>query len=143
MHANQVAGDGSRKERLMRAPHRKRPRKDAQFVPGPQTDLAEISGKVSYVISTEHKDYLTSAGPGNLRSDASACPRGLVFADVENWLKEAVRDGTISAVFDSDFPRYVWKRVEGRVYEARLSNAGLGQYKGYPIEDHEAPSWLS
>ena len=52
-------------------------------------------------------------------------------------------EGSVSALFDSDYPRYVWKRVEGRVYEARLSNAGLGQYKGYPIEDHEAPGWLS
>lgn len=55
---------------------------------------------------------------------------------------EAVRDGSVSALFDGDYPRYVWKRVEGRVYEARLSNSGLGQYKGYPIEDHEAPGWL-
>jgi hypothetical protein len=72
----------------------------------------------------------------------SACPRGLDFAKVENWLKEAVSEGAVSAVLDSEFPRYVWKRAEGRVYEARLSNAGLGQYKGYPIEDHEAPDWL-
>lgn len=71
----------------MRAPHRKRPRKDDQLVPGPETDLAGMSGEVSYVISTEHKDYLTSAGPGNLRSDASACPRGLDFGEVEEWLR--------------------------------------------------------
>lgn len=101
-----------------------------------------MSGEVSYVISTEHKDYLTSAGPGNLRSDASACPRGLDFSEVEEWLREAVHSGTVSAVLDGDYPRYVWKRVGGQVYEARLSNAGLGQYKGYPIEDHEAPGWL-
>jgi hypothetical protein len=126
----------------MRAPHRKRPRKDDQLVPGPETDLAKMSGVVSYIISTEHKDYLTSAGPGNLRSDASACPRGLDFAEVEEWLREAIRDGTVSAVLDGDFPRYAWKRVGAQVYEARLSNAGLGQYKGYPIEEHEAPGWL-
>jgi hypothetical protein len=101
-----------------------------------------MSGEVSYIISTEHKDYLTSAGPRNLRSDASACPRGLDFAKVEEWLREAVRDGTVSAAFDGDFPRYAWKRIGAQVYEARLSNAGLGQYKGYPIEDHEAPGWL-
>lgn len=126
----------------MRAPKRRRPRQDDRLQPGLHTDLAEMSEKVSYVISTEHKDYLTSAGPGNLRSDASTCPRGLNFDEVESWLKEAVRDGAVSALLDSDFPRYVWKRVEGKVYEARLSNAGLGQYKGYPIEDYEAPGWL-
>jgi hypothetical protein len=126
----------------MRAPKRKRPRQDERLQPGLHIDLAEMSEKVSYVISREHKDYLTSAGPGNLRSDASACPRGLNFDQVESWLKDAVRDGAVSALLDSDFPRYVWKRVDGKVYEARLSNAGLGQYKGYPIEDHEAPGWL-
>lgn len=126
----------------MRAPHRKRPRKDDQLAPGPETDLTSIADKVSYIISTEHKDYLTSAGPGNLRSDASACPRGLDFGQVEGWLKDAVREGSVSAILEGDFPRYAWKRVGSDVYEARLSNAGLGQYKGYPIEAHEAPGWL-
>jgi hypothetical protein len=126
----------------MRAPRRKRPRKDDQLVPGPETDLARMSEEVSYIISTEHKDYLTSAGPGSLRSDATACPRGLDFGEVEEWLREAVRNGTVSAVLDGDYPRYAWKRVGPQIYEARLSNAGLGQYKGYPIEDHEAPGWL-
>ena len=121
----------------MRTPHRKRPRKDDRLVPGPDADLSTMAGKVSYVISTEHKDYLTIAGPGNLRSDASACPRGLDFDQVEGWLREAVRDGSVSAVLDGDFPRYAWKRVDDRVYEARLSNAGLGQYKGYPLEADE------
>jgi hypothetical protein len=83
-----------------------------------------------------------SAGPGNLRSDATACPRGLDFDKVGQWLKEAVGAGHVSAVLDGDFPRYAWKRVEDQIYEARLSNAGLGQYKGYPIEAHEAPGWL-
>jgi hypothetical protein len=58
----------------MRAPKRRRPRNGARLVPGVQTDLAEMSQTVSYVISAEHKDYMTSAGPGNLRSDASAWP---------------------------------------------------------------------
>jgi hypothetical protein len=126
----------------MRAPHRKRPRKDDRLAPGAGTDLAALAGKVSYIISTEHKDYLTSAGPGNLRSDASACPRGLDFGEVEGWLRDAVRDGLVSAVLEGEFPRYVWKRAGTQVYEARLSNARLGQYKGYPIEEHEAPGWL-
>jgi hypothetical protein len=126
----------------MKTPHRKRPRKDDQLQAGPETDLVAVAVKVSYIISTEHKDYLTSAGPGNLRSDASACPRGLDFHEVEEWLKDAVREGAVSAVLEGEFPRYAWKRVGRRVYEARLSNAGLGQYKGYPIEEHEAPGWL-
>ena len=101
-----------------------------------------MAEKVTYMPSSEHKDYLTSAGPGNLRSDASACPRGLDFNEVLEWLKSAIREGSVSAALDGEFPRYAWRRVGGRVYEARLSNSGLGEYKGYPIEDFEAPGWL-
>ncbi len=132
-----------RQESGMRTPHRHRPRKLDRLAPTRDTDLAALSEKVTYSISTEHKDYLTSAGPGRLRSDASACPRNLDFDDVIQWLRDAVRDGQVSAQVEGDFPRYAWRRVEGHVYEARLSNSGLGQYKGYPIQDDEAPSWLS
>jgi hypothetical protein len=113
------------------------------LVPAADTDLEALSEQVSYIVSSEHKDYLTTAGPGRLRSDASACPRGLDLAEVETWLKKAVARGDISADAVGEFPRYVWARVAGRVYEARLSNSGLGQYKGYPIHDYEAPGWLT
>lgn len=86
---------------------------------------------------------MTSAGPGRLRSDASACPRNLDFDQVAGWLREAVAAGDVSASLDGEFPRYAWKRVDSRVYEARLSNSGLGEYKGYPIQELEAPGWLS
>jgi len=127
----------------MRAPKRRRPRKDARLVPGPEINLAEIAAQVSYVISPEHKDYLTTAGPGRLRSDASACPRGLDFDQVVDWIRKAIRAGDVCADFDGAFPRYAWARVEGRVYEARLSNPGSGAYKGYPLQDYEAPAWLA
>lgn len=126
----------------MKTPNRKRPRKDQRLAPGPKTDLSAMAEKIDYVISTEHKDYLTSAGPGNLRSDATRCPRGLDFDEVREWLKDAFRAGSVSAALDGEYPRYAWRRVGAQVYEARLSNAGLGQYKGYPIKDDEAPGWL-
>ncbi|WP_285690726.1 hypothetical protein [Actinoplanes sp. NBRC 103695] len=126
----------------MRSPGRRRPRKGDQLPADSDLDLDAMAEKVTYVISPEHKDYLTSAGPGKLRSDASACPRHLDFDDVLNWLKAAIRNRSVSADFDGDFPRYVWVRVEGSVFEGRLSNSGLGGYKGYPIRDYEAPSWL-
>jgi hypothetical protein len=128
---------------IMRTPHRHRPRKLDQLEPAADADLAALAERVTYVISPEHKDYLTSAGPGRLRSDASACPRGLSFDKVFQWLRAAVRDGQLSAQTEGDFPRYAGRRIEGQVYEARLSNSGLGQYKGYPIDDGEAPGWLS
>jgi hypothetical protein len=126
----------------MRAPRRRHPRKDERLVPTADTDLDALATRSTYVISAEHKDYLTSAGPGRLRSDASACPRGLDFVQVERWLKAAVARGDVSAAMVGDYPRYAWARLDGQAYEARLSNAGLGQYKGYPINDFEAPGWL-
>jgi hypothetical protein len=132
----------ARREVVMRTTKRRRPRKEQRLAVSPQIDLAELAESVSYVISPEHKDYLTTAGPGKLRSDASACPRGLDFDDVVEWLRNAFRAGDVSADLDGGFPRYAWSRVDGQVYEARLSNAGLGEYKGYPIHEYESPSWL-
>jgi hypothetical protein len=74
----------------MRAPRRRHPRKDQRLRPGPEIDLANLSELVTYIISQEHKDYYTDAGPRMLRSDASACPRGLNFEEVQNWLRTAV-----------------------------------------------------
>jgi hypothetical protein len=127
----------------MRAPRRRRPRDDVRLTPSTEADLETLAEKVSYIISPEHKDYMTSAGPGRLRSDASACPRGLEFEEVQGWLRNAIRRGDVSAAFEGEFPRYAWARVGVHVYEARLSNSGLGAYKGYPVQDYEAPSWLS
>jgi hypothetical protein len=126
----------------MRATKRHRPRKTTRLPPDARVDLDAMAEMVSYVPSAEHKDYLTAAGPGKLRSDASACPRGLEFSAVLGWLRDAVQARQISADFQGDFPRYVWTRVDGRLYEARLSNSVLGAYKGYPIHDHESPDWL-
>ncbi len=125
----------------MRTPKRRRPRADERLVASAE-ELAALARTVDYVLSAEHKDYLTAAGPARLRSDATACPRGLDIDSVRSWLRTAVEAGDVSAALGGDFPQYVWARVDGRVYEARLSNSGQGQYKGYPITDSEAPRWL-
>jgi hypothetical protein len=70
-------------------------------------------------------------------------PEGLDFDSVQEWLRQAFVAGNVSADLEGGFPRYVWARVTDQVYEARLTNSGLGQYKGYPLNDHEAPRWLS
>ena len=38
------------------------------------------------------------------------------------------------------FPRYVWYKDGATVYEGRLVNREMGQYKGYPLEKSEWPS---
>jgi hypothetical protein len=99
---------------------------------------------VTYVISREHKDYLTEAGPGALRSDANACPRAVSREQAETWLREAIAAGDVGGEWPEDgFPRYAWRRVGDAVFEARLSNSQLGWYKGYPIDESEWPKWLS
>ena len=106
----------------MRSPSRRRPRRGARLSETAQVDLAALARRVSYVISTEHKDYKTSAGPGRLRSDATPCPRELDLGDVLRWLRESVCARNVSADFDGDFPRYVWATSPGM--SGRVSSVG-------------------
>lgn len=41
-----------------------------------------------------------------------------------------------------DFPRYAWHKEKETVYEARLVNRELGEYKGYPLNETEWPEGL-
>jgi hypothetical protein len=101
---------------------------------------AEVADAVSYVGSAEHKSHPSEAGAARLRSDASPCdPRYVDFAAPTRALRDAVRARQTSE-FNGRFPRYVWGELDGRVYEARLVNHELGQYKGYPIESEEFPA---
>ena len=52
-------------------------------------------------------------------------------------LRKALRNGQTGEQWEGGFPRYIWCRVDGTVCEARLSNRGNGEYKGYPLEDDE------
>jgi hypothetical protein len=60
-------------------------------------------------------------------------------AELTAWLRSALASGRIGAPWDGDFPRYVWHRRGDVVYEARLVNSGLGEYKGWPLERDEWP----
>ena len=52
-------------------------------------------------------------------------------------LRQAIRDGQVGEQWEGEFPRYVWCRIDGTICEARLTNRGKGEYKGYPLEDEE------
>ena len=126
----------------MRSPKRRRPRKRLRFV-SPGTDLDALAARVEYVGSSEHKDASTFAGPPRPRGDASICPREYRDAElVTRWLRAAIRDGSTGAPWDGDFPRYVWHKEKGTVFEARLVNRGNGSYQGYPLDDYEWPPHL-
>ena len=126
----------------MRSPNRKRPRKRAKSVP-PGTDLDALATRVMYVGSPEHKDATTFAGPPRPRGDASICPREYRNEKlITRWLRAAIRDGSTGAPWEGDFPRYVWHKEHGTVFEARLVNRSDGSYKGYPLNDDEWPPHL-
>lgn len=127
----------------MRAPRRRRPL--VRKINPPQgVDFNQLSERVSYVGSPEHKNAPSFAGQPKPRADASICPlelnenKGLV----QVWLEVALKNAQCGEYFEGDFPRYVWHRVAGRAYEARLVNREQGHYKGYPLADDECPEGL-
>ena len=107
-------------------------------------DLDSVARRASYVGSPEHKDIPSFAGQPRLRADASICSRALAREQVRvtKWLREAIRSGNFSALWEGDFPRYVWHKEEEVVFEARLVNQGTGEYKGYPLNPEEWPQGL-
>ena len=101
---------------------------------------AGVADRTSYVGSAEHKTYPSPAGHPSLRSDASRCdPRYTDFEQITQALREGIRRRCTSAIFDGDFPKYVWGWLDGQLYEARLVNRQQGTYKGYPLEEVETP----
>lgn len=109
------------------------------------SDLSDLAERARYVPSAEHK------GPGHrfriqgrLRSDATECPPHIEQADAQRWLCDAIKAGDVGGIWEPDtYPQLAWRRVEGSVFEARVSNRELGEYHGYPITEAEAPRWLA
>ena len=128
----------------LRSPRRHRPRIRRILPPPGDIDLCELAKRVRYVGSVEHKDHPSFAGAPRLRSDASLCDPALAKTQrtLTQWLRKAVRAAQIGGPWEGDFPRYVWYRWEGIVYEGRLVNRGGGEYKGYPLLREEWPDGL-
>ena len=93
--------------------------------------------------SPEHKDVPSFAGRPRLRADASCCPREITDPNlVTGWLRTAIRRGATGAPWEAGFPRYVWYKDGGTIFEGRLVNRGIGSYKGYPLGDDEWPDGI-
>ena len=123
----------------MKVPHHRRSNPKNRMVgPAPAgTNLQDVAEQARYTGSPYHKDVPSFAGRvPRPRPDASICPRELAWrqAQVNDWLREAIRRGWFSGSWRNGFPDRVWIRVDGVVYEARRTNAGTGEYKGYPLE---------
>jgi hypothetical protein len=108
--------------------------------PPPGTDLDQVARRATYVGSPEHKDMPSFAGQPRPRADAAICDRNLAQDQqrVTGWLRTAIRRGQTSALWEGEFPRYVWHKEGEETFEARLINRGTGEYKGYPLNLDEA-----
>ena len=128
----------------MRAPKRKRPRRRVILAPDARPD-ASIARRARYVGSPEHKDAPSFAGAPRRRADASICDRRFLGqqAKLTRWLRKAIQSGSVGAPIEGEFPRYVWFKEGGNVYEGRLVNRTSGEYKGFKLRPDEWPSGLS
>ena len=61
---------------------------------------------------------------------------------LSGWLRTAFRLGAVGPPWEGRFPRYVWYKHEGVVFEGRLVNRALGTYKGYPLGKDEWPAGI-
>ena len=107
--------------------------------PPPNADLGDTARQAVFVGSSEHKNTPSFAGQPTPRSDASLCDPMLRNSRcrLTRALRQAIRDGQVGEQWEGEFPRYVWCRIDGTICEARLTNRGKGEYKGYPLEDEE------
>ena len=128
----------------MRAPKRKRPQPRI-IQPAPEgIDLTGLASRVTYVGSPEHKTGPSFAGALRPRGDAAKCDPALNdrLNEIQQWLRRAIEVRCFGGPWEGGFPRYAWCMVGQIVYEARLVNRGLGQYKGWQLEPDEWPDGI-
>jgi hypothetical protein len=112
-------------------------------VPDPER-LNSAAARAHYVGSPEHKRHPSFAGPPAPRATATLCDPQFAQQQtlLTDWVQDAIRRGQVSNKWEGDFPRNVWLRRDGIVYEARLVNQGDGGYKGWQLKEHEYPEGL-
>jgi hypothetical protein len=101
-------------------------------------DLKKLLEKVNYCPNQKHKNYPIKGQKPYFDADSAKCPNNINVIDVEKWLKEAVKIGAISAL-RGDFPKCIWFKKDGIVYEAKQTNSKTGEYHGFPLEEYEWP----
>jgi len=96
----------------------------------------DVAAQVRYTGSPLHKTYPSPAGPPALRADEAKCDQ---YAE-EQWprlldvLRRAIRAGCVGD-FRGAFPERAWAWINGVLHEARLTNEGMGEYHGFPVND--------
>lgn len=128
----------------MRTPKRRREQIRKVSVPAQTIDLTVVASGVKYVGSPEHKDTPSFAGRLRPRANAAICDPQ--FVGRQDELTELIRAnilaGNVGGLWEGGFPRFVWCRYGEDIYEARLTNQGNGEYKGFKLEPGEEPEGL-
>jgi hypothetical protein len=125
----------------VRAPQRKRPQPRIVQPPPEGIDASGLVSRVTYVGSPEHKTGPSFAGRPRPRGDATKRDTALNdrLPEIQQWLQHAFEVQCFGGPWEGGFPRYAWCKIGNIVYEARLVNRGLGQYKGWQLKPEEWP----
>ena len=98
-----------------------------------------LISKIKYTGSPYHKKIPGDFGllpPATPRQDATLCDNARVFSrkKATQLLKRGASYGLVDEREDKGLPRIIWSvGDDGTVFEARLENADLGHYHGYPL----------
>ena len=68
------------------------------------------------------------------------CPIHPEYEDLPFMSRDV--DAAKALLAEAGFPRYVWYKDGGTIFEGRLVNRGIGSYKGYPLGDDEWPDGI-
>ena len=123
---------------MARRPQFQRRIKRGQFCDWPSGagTPAEIAARVTYAGSPLHKTYPSPAGSPAFRADEAKCdeyPTEL-WPMLREALQAAIRSGCVGE-FRGMFPQRAWIWINDVLHESRLTNAGSGDYHGFPIDD--------
>ena len=96
-----------------------------------------LARRVRYSSNGAHKTYTSPNGEWTpcLQRGKASCWK----FDQNNWprlvdlLRRAIVAGCV-AEFQNDFPSRAWTYINDTLHEARLHNAQLGEYHGFPLE---------
>lgn len=125
---------------------RPQPRREKDFKPGVVTgwrersvDRAALVRVAYYIPDGKHKRYPAPNREWTLctRPEGEECPR----IDPKRWfrLQEILRAAMAAGAVmfrkedPSEYPARVWAFIDGRLFEARRSNAENGGYHGFPL----------
>lgn len=121
----------------MRKRFKRSKRKEISTIHPSGDGVEKIARNVKYDGSVEHKSYPIGGAAPRLRADATKCPPKYKGREPEltHALQAAFRSGAVSTSTEEGFPRYIWLRLDGVLYEARHMRGPSGSYKAYALEE--------